>query len=350
MMVRNDAAMTYSKFGFLILGLLFFAALPGFSGSYMVYLVTLAFIFSIFALAYDLLFGYTGIVSFGHSIFYGVPAYAVGMVARTVWDIHNPLVLMFTAIAVGALLGAAVGFVCTFVRGIYLAIVTFALAQIFALLVLSDPGGVTLGENGVMGVRPPPLVISGITVNLFAGTGIYYVALVLLLLVYVGFRMLVRSQWGDVFRAIQQNEQRLMSLGYNTRSYKVLAFALSGGTSAIAGCLMVFLDNFVSPSMVEWHVGAHILLITILGGAGTLTGPVLGAFVVVFTESYASSLIGGGNWVYVLGGLYIFVAMFLPGGIIKRLPLLATLFQHARTLAPRSKRGIRSKAAYEKGE
>src|SRR5690606_14635935 len=113
--------------------------LPGLSGPYLVHLVTLALIFSIFALGYDLLFGHTGIVSFGHSVLFGVPAYAIAVVAKTVFEVSDPLILIAVAIMTGILLGAAMGWICSYSRGIYLAILTFAIAHIFELMVLSDP-------------------------------------------------------------------------------------------------------------------------------------------------------------------------------------------------------------------
>ena len=297
-------------------------ALPFFSGPYLVYLITLALTFAIFALGYDLLFGHTGIVSFGHSVFYGMPAYAVGMLAHTVFDIKNPVVLIGAALLTGIVLGALVGWICSFTRGIYLAIVTFALAQISELFIFSDPRGITHGENSITGIRPSAVTIGDFSLNLFSGVGLYYLTLAFLLVVLAGMVLLMRSQWGQVFHAIHQNEERLLSLGYNTRPYKILAFSLSGAISAIAGSMIAFLNNIVSPAMVDWQVGAEILLITVLGGAGTMAGPILGSFVVVFTQTYASSLVGGGNWVYVLGALYILVALFLPGGIMPMLPRL----------------------------
>lgn len=300
--------------------------LPGLSGPYLVHLVTLALIFSIFALGYDLLFGHTGIVSFGHSVLFGVPAYAIAVVAKTVFEVSDPLILIAVAIMTGILLGAAMGWICSYSRGIYLAILTFAIAHIFELMVLSDPGGVTLGENGVVGVRPGSDVFYG---SLFAGTGLYYLTLALVVALVIGTSLLVRSQWGQVFHGIRENEERLLSLGYNTRAYKILAFALSGAISGIAGAMMAFHNNIVSPAMVDWHVGAEILLIAVLGGAGSRIGPVLGAFVVVLTEAFSTSLIGDGNWVYVLGGLYILVAMFLPGGLTSKMPKVLQLYQRA---------------------
>lgn len=308
----------------LMLGLMLI--LPRFSSSYLVHLLTLALTFSIFALAYDLTLGHTGLISFGHVIFYGIPAYMIGMMGHTL-HITNPILLLSAALASGILLGAAVGWVCSFSRGIYLAIVTFALAHIVELIILSDPSGVTFGENGIVGVRPPAFKISALQIDLFSGVGLYYLTLACLVLVFIGMRVLTRSQWGQVFHAIRENEGRLLSLGFNTRPYKVLAFALSGGVSAIAGSMAAFLNNIVSPAMVHWQVGAEVLLITVLGGAGTPIGPVLGAFVVVFTEAAASSLLGGGNWMYVLGGLYIAVALLPSGGIMAMLSRLANSFQ-----------------------
>lgn len=298
--------------------------LPGLSGPYLVHLVTLALIFSIFALGYDLLFGHTGIVSFGHSVLFGLPAYAIAAVAQTVLKVSDPLILIAVAVSTGVLLGAAMGWVCSFSRGIYLAILTFAIAHIFELVVLSDPGGITLGENGVVGVRPVSELFS---VSLFQGIGLYYLALALVVALLIGLGMLIRSQWGQVFHGIRENEERLLSLGYNTRAYKILAFALSGAICGIAGAMMAFHNNIVSPGMVDWQVGAEILLIAVLGGAGTRIGPVLGAFVVVLTEAFSTSLIGDGNWVYVLGGLYILVAMFLPGGLTSKLPKMLQQYQ-----------------------
>jgi branched-chain amino acid transport system permease protein len=284
---------------------------------YLVYLITLSLIFGIFALAYDLLYGFTGLVSFGHSVFYGLPAYAMGMVAVTVFKYPNPLVMIAAAMFTGLVLGCLIGFVCTFARGIYMALVTFAFAQIVELLVLHDPWGITQGENGIMGLRAAPFSLGGLTVDLFSGVGLYYLVLGLIIASYLVIRVLMNSPLGDVFKGIKQNEHRLLSLGYNPRPYKVAAFGLSGMFAGLAGAMAVFLNNSIVPSMVDWAVGAEILLVTIMGGAGTLIGPIAAAFLIIFAESYASTYLGGGNWVYVMGGLYIAVVMFLPGGIFR---------------------------------
>ena len=183
----------------------------------------------------------------------------------------------------------------------------------------------------MVGVRPPAIAVAGFQVNLFSEIGLYYLTLAFLVAAYLGLRLLTHSQWGQVFHAIRENEGRLSSLGFNTRPYKVLAFALSGGVSAIAGSMAAFLNNNVSPEMVQWQVSAEVLMIAVLGGSGTLSGPLLGAFAVVFAQAFASSMLGGGNWVYVLGGLYIAVAMLPSGGIMAMLTRLTCAFQRGRS-------------------
>lgn len=317
---------TAMRLQLLAVGLL--VVMPVFSGHYLVHVLTLALIFAIFAVGYDVLFGHVGIVSFGHSVLFGLPAYVIAILGTTVFKVTNPLVLILAALMAGLLLGALMGLICSFSRGIYLAILTFAIAHIFELGVLSDPGGITFGENGVVGVRPG--AAAGWSMHLFSGVSLYYLTLGLLVAVMLGVTVLMRSQWGEVFHGIRENEERLGSIGFNTRAYKILAFAISGGIAAIAGAMAAFHNNIVSPAMVDWQVGAEILLIVALGGAGNRIGPVLGAFVVVLTEAFATSFLGGGNWVYVLGGLYILVAMYLPEGIVSKLAVLQHLVLRLR--------------------
>ncbi len=304
------------KQAILLFAFLALVFLPVVADAFVIYLATLALIFGIFAIAYDLLYGYSGMVSFGHSVFYGVPAYAVAVVSSTIFHFTNLSIIVGAALATGLLLGLVIGFFCTFTRGIYLALVTFAFAQIFSLLVLSDPMGMTMGENGVMGLRPGPICLGRHSINLFSGIGLYFTVLAALCVCYLIISRVVESPFGDVLKGIKQNEDRLLSMGYNTRPYKIMAFMLSGLFSSVSGLFTVFLNNNAVPSMVDWNVGAEILLITIMGGAGTLIGPIIAAFLMIFTESYASAWIGSGNWIYVMGGIYIAVIMLLPGGIM----------------------------------
>lgn len=301
----------------LIAVMLFFVFFPLFGTSFIIYLVNYALIFGIFAMAYDLFYGYAGLVSFGHSLFFGMAAYSVG-IAYSHFGTNNIIILFALAIVVVIILATLVGFFCSFTKGIYLALVTFAFTQIFWLIVMADPWGITQGENGIVGIRPSPIHIGGLIFNLFSGIGLYYLTIAIFIFSYLIINSILNSQLGDIFKGIKQNEERLLSLGYNTRQYKILVFIFSGIFSGVAGVLLAFLNNCVTPSSVEWQLGAEILLITILGGPGTLIGPVIACFLVTFAKFYLSSWVGSGNWLYLLGGLYIFTVMFLPGGILNK--------------------------------
>jgi len=261
-------------------------------------------------MAYDLICGYTGIVSLGHSVLYGMGAYSVGILSVMILKVTNPLILILSAIALGAFLGLILGFLCSFSRGVYALLVSFAFAQIFWLFVMADPLHITNGESGITGLRPPPLNLGGFTLDLFRGNGLYYLVLIVFLISYTLIRMITNSQFGFILKGIKENEDRLRSLGYDTRQYKMLAFTLSGIFSAIAGVLTAFLENAISPGIVHWITGAQILLMEILGGQGTLIGPVIGSFLVTFLKFWS-----GENWVYYLASLYILVVMFLPRGL-----------------------------------
>ena len=294
---------------------------PFWGGHFIVYLITYALIYGIFALAYDLVFGYTGMISLGHGIFFGCAAYLTAILVK-VSGVTDPFIIFGGAIALGAVLGLFIGYFSTFVRGIYVVLITFVFAELFFLLNLANPGGLTWGESGITGFRPSPL---------FGGTGLYYLTLGIFIVSFLIIRAIVNSQLGDILKGIRENEDRLLSLGYNTRQYKIFAFVISGVFSAVAGVLMAFVMNAVGPSLLAWHTGADILVITVLGGPGTLIGPVVAAFVVIFAKFYACSWIGAGNWVYLLGAIYIGVVMFLPGGIFNT-PKIASLVKTRKAL------------------
>lgn len=293
----------------------FFMCLPFFGDAFLIYIITYALIFSIFAIGYNIAFGYTGLISLAHSVFFGFAAYTVGIFTKSVGISSNPLIVFCAAMTVGALLGIIIGFLSSFVRGIYLVLVTLIFAEIAYLLIWVDPGGITWGESGIVGVRPPPIQLGVFSVDVFRGIGLYYLTLSILIVCFFIIREIVNSQLGDVLKAIHENEERVLSLGYNVRQYKTLSFTLSAIISSLAGCLIAFLDNTATAALVHWLIGAEILLMTIIGGAGTLVGPVIGAFLIIFAKFYITSYIGGATWVYVLGGMYIFVMMFMRGGV-----------------------------------
>jgi branched-chain amino acid transport system permease protein len=288
---------------------------PFIAGAFLTHIIVYALIFSIFALGYNIAFGYTGLISLAHSVFFGFAAYTVGIFTKSVGISSNPLILFCAAMAVGAILGIIIGFFSSFMRGIYVVLITLIFAEVAYLVIWVDPGGITWGESGIVGLRPSPIQMGVITVDLFKGKGLYELTLGIFVVCFLTIRVIINSQICEVFKGIRENEERVSSLGYNVRQYKILSFVLSAVFSSIAGVLMAFLDNTATAQLVHWLVGAEVLLITVLGGPGTLVGPVIGAFLVIFGKFYITAWIGGANWIYVLGGMYILVMMFLRGGI-----------------------------------
>lgn len=289
--------------------------LPLAAGSYVIYLATYVLILAIAASGYNIAFGYTGMISLGHSIFFGFGAYTVGILGRSLSVISSGVLLLLAAIVVGAVLGAFVGFCASFVRGIYVVLVTLIFAEIAYLIIWLDPWGVTWGESGIVGIRPDPMSLGGWEINVFRGVGLYYFVVGILVCTILVVKGISSAQLGAVFQGIRENEDRVSALGFHVRAYKVLSFVISAAICSVAGFLVAALDNSATAATVQWTLGAEILLICLVGGSRSLWGPVLGAVVVGFVKYGLSSFVGGGASVYVLGALYIVVMMWMRGGI-----------------------------------
>jgi branched-chain amino acid transport system permease protein len=255
---------------------------------------------ALFASAFNLLLGYTGLLSFGHAAFLGAAAYVTGWAVRS-WGFPPELgVLAGTAVA--TLLGAVFGALAIRRSGIYFAMITLGFAQLVFFLVVQMPW--TGGEDGLQGIpRGKALGLLGLDGQLT----MYY-------FVYVGFlagfwliERTIHSPFGHVLRAIRENEPRALSLGYDVDRYKLLAFVLSAGLSGLAGSLKALTLQFASLSDVHWHRSGEVVLMTLLGGMGTVMGPSVGALVVVALENV---LAGVGDWVTVITGA-VFVACVL---------------------------------------
>lgn len=300
------------------------AIFPFYLGSFSRYIIKLCLVAGIFAIAYDVFFGYSGMVSFGHSTFYGLSAYSMAIFSWKI-GIANPLLLLGIGVVTGIVIGILCGYICTFTKGIYLALITFALAHISWLAIMTDPFGLTNGENGIL-IETSALKLGGLSLPLAEGKGLYFLILILFISSYISIRHLMHSPFGDILRGIRSNEERVQSLGYNTRKYKIVSFMITGALSGLAGCLAGFLELYVTPSFVVWTTGLLPLLSTILGGPGTLIGPVGAAFILTNIKNYLSGALGG-SWILAYGGLFIVVVMFLRGG-------LATLFNEIKELVP----------------
>jgi branched-chain amino acid transport system permease protein len=264
------------------------------------FFVMQALCFALLACAFNLLIGYGGLLSFGHAMFLGTAGY-VSAHALKVWGLSPELaILVGTAAAAG--LGVITGLIAIRRQGIYFAMITLALSQLLYFIYLQTP--FTHGEDGIQGI--PQGRLFGV-LNLSNPTVLYYVILAGFLIGFLLIFRTINSPFGEVLKAIRENEQRAISLGYKTDQYKLLAFILSGTLAGFAGSLKVFVAQNASLTDVHWSMSGEIVLMTLVGGLGTIFGPVVGAFVITAMQQY---LAGYGQWVTVIQGV-IFVACVL---------------------------------------
>jgi branched-chain amino acid transport system permease protein len=270
-----------------------------FSGLYP-YFVMQGLCFALLACAFNLLIGYGGLLSFGHAMFLGTAGYVSGH-ALKVWGLPPELGIL-VGTAASAALAMITGLIAIRRQGIYFAMITLALSQLVYFVYLQTP--FTHGEDGIQGI--PQGMMFGF-LNLSNPTVLYYVVLGGFLLGFLLIFRTINSPFGEVLKSIRENEQRAISLGYKTDQYKLLAFILSGTLGGFAGALKVFVAQNASLTDVHWSMSGQIVLMTLVGGLGTIFGPVVGAFVVVAMEQYLASY---GQWVTVIQGV-IFVACVL---------------------------------------
>src|SRR5436309_6698869 len=264
------------------------------------FFVMQALCFALLACAFILLIDYGGLLSFGHAMFLGTAGYITAH-ALKVWGLTPELaILVGTAGAAG--LGIVTGVVAIRRQGIYFSMITLALSQLLYFIYLQTP--FTHGEDGIQGI--PQGHLFGIF-NLANPTVLYYVILAGFLFGFLLIFRTINSPFGEVLKSIRENEQRAISLGYKTDQYKLLAYILSGTLAGFAVSLKVFVAQNASLTDVHWSMSGEIVLMTLVGGLGTVFGPVVGAFIIVATQQY---LAGFGSWVTVIQGS-IFVACVL---------------------------------------
>jgi branched-chain amino acid transport system permease protein len=259
-----------------------------------------ALCFALFACAFNLLLGYGGLLSFGHAMFLGTAGYVSAHAAK-VWGLTPELAILVATVA-SALLGVAVGAIAIRRQGIYFAMVTLALAQMMFFFYLQAP--FTGGEDGIQGV--PRGHLFGL-VDLNQPLAMYGVVLVVFMAGFLLINRAIHSPFGQVLKAIRENEPRALSLGWRADQYKLLAFALSAGLSGLAGATKAIVFQLASLTDVHWTMSGEVVLMTLLGGMGTVFGPVVGAFLIVGLQNYLAQF---GAWVTVVQGV-IFVACVL---------------------------------------
>jgi branched-chain amino acid transport system permease protein len=259
-----------------------------------------ALCFALFACAFNLLIGYAGLLSFGHAAFLGWAAYVCGHAAK-VWGLPPELAIL-TGTAASALLGLVFGYLAIRRQGIYFAMVTLALAQMVYFFALQAP--FTGGEDGIQAI--PRGTLFGL-VDLRRTMNLYYVVLAVFLGGFLLIYRTIHSPFGQVLKAIRANEPRPISLGYKTDHYKLIAFVLSAALSGLAGSTKAIVFQLASLSDVHWSMSGEVVLMTLLGGLGTIFGPIVGAFTVVALQNYLAEL---GAWVTIIQGV-IFVICVL---------------------------------------
>ena len=292
-----------------LVGLAILLAAP-FIGLYPIFMMK-ALCYAIFACAFNLLLGYTGLLSFGHAAFMGSAAYATGWLVRSAGLTPELGVLAGTACA--ALLGLVVGLIGIRRQGIYFAMITLAMAQMVYFLCLQMP--FTGGEDGLQGV--PRGALFGL-LSLKDDVVMYFVVLAVFVAVFLFIIRVVRSPFGQVLKAIRENEPRAISLGYAVDRYKLLAFVLSTALAGLAGSLKTVVLGFATLSDVHWSLSGEVVLMTLLGGMGTFAGPVIGAFTIIGLQNFLADRVG--SWVTVIiGAIFVVCVIAFRRGFVGEL-------------------------------
>jgi branched-chain amino acid transport system permease protein len=291
-----------------VVGVLVLLLLPHFLSIYYLGLVIQMMIFALFAMSLDLLIGYTGMASLGHAAYFGVAAYATGLLALKLgWSVWLALP---AGLLVAALTATLFGFLALRTRGSYFLMITLALSQVVWGIAFGWRS-LTGGDDGLPEVPRPNL---GLPWPLTDETPFYYFVL---FCIGIGTFLLIRivsSPFGFALRGIRESETRMLSLGYNVWRYKLAVFVLAATFAGLAGCLYVYYNRFVSPDYLQVVRSAEVLLMVILGGAGTLIGPAIGAALIVLLDNVVSTYTE--RWLLVLGVIYVVVALFAPRGVV----------------------------------
>ena len=276
--------------------------------SYPLTLLTQVVIVAILAMSLDVLLGYTGLASLGHAAYFGIAAYAVGILT-TQYQYGFLACLVVGVLAAGGT-AAVFGLLAIRATGTYFLMITLALGMVVWGLAFRWVS-VTKGDNGISGVPRPEV---GLPWSLWSALPFFYFALVALVVAWALLALVVRSPFGLSLKGIRESEIRMRALGYNVWLHKYLAFVLAGTFAGYAGVFWAYYNGFVSPVDVQLVTSVETLLMVALGGPGTLAGPALGAGVIVFLKNFVS--VYTKRWLLILGAVYIGVILFAPRGVL----------------------------------
>lgn len=267
-------------------------------------------VFGIAAMSLNLLLGYTGLASFGHAAYFGLGAYAAALIG-----VHFTALLPVTlgvAMGVAALAALVGGFLSIRSSGIYFIFLTLALSQL-VFAVAFKWRSLTGGDDGLTGVPRPSLWLLDEFVRTGDNRVFYGVILVLFALAYLALRRIVGSAFGSVLIGIRENPARMSALGYDVQAYKIAAFTLAGAFAGLSGGLFAHLFQLITPEQIHWQTSAILLVMVVLGGSGSLIGPVIGALVIILLQNVVSTHTE--RWPSIMAVMFIGVVMFARGGI-----------------------------------
>ncbi|MCG8271165.1 branched-chain amino acid ABC transporter permease [Aquamicrobium sp. NLF2-7] len=292
--------------GFILLALVVAALLVAPMWVYPIFMMKLL-CFALFAAAFNLLLGYTGLLSFGHAAFFGGAAYVTAH-AMKVWQV-TPEVAILAGVGAAIVLGLIIGAIAIRRQGIYFAMITLALAQMFYFFCLQVP--FTNGEDGIQGFSRDKLfglIDLNDTMNLY-----YFIAVMTVLSLMLIWRI-VHSPFGQILKAIRENEPRTISLGYSVQRYKLAAFVMSAGLAGLAGSLKALLFQFATLTDVAWNMSGEVILMALLGGIGTMAGPVVGAGILVGLQNFFAT--SGFPVTIVLGATFMICVLLFRRGVV----------------------------------
>jgi branched-chain amino acid transport system permease protein len=308
---------TWVRIAILALALTFPYLIDFILGPYYVSLAIEVLIFAIFAMSLDILLGYTGLPSFGHAAFFGLGAYIVSYLTSTndiALTLTGNLAVSLPVVIVGtSLVALLIGFFALRTSGIYFLMITLAAAQMLHSIALSW-SSVTGGSDGIPSVQRPEFGAGALSYVFASRESFYFLVLGFFFLSYWLMRRIVNSPFGWTLQGIRENEQRMKAVGYRTFRFKMAAFALAGAFAGLAGMLFAQFTRHASPESLYWTTSGQVMVMLIVGGTGTLTGPILGAGVVRLFPLLVSSYTD--RWESLEGLLFIGFVLFAPKGII----------------------------------
>lgn len=327
-----DKAMDSSRTVKIIGAILFTAAiliLPYFAGEYYTTLAIKVYIMALLACSFNLLLGYTGILSFGQAAYYGIGAYTCALVLKGV--VPNIWLGLLAAMVASGIIAFLFGSLCLRLteagHQVYFAMLTLAFGQI-VYTVAFKWDSVTGGDNGMAGIPPPTIDLGFFTVHLENVYHFYFFAIVIIAAALAVLYLLVHSSFGATLQAIRENHERAKFMGQNIRTFQVISFTVAGLFCGLAGGIFVAIEKFVSPELVYWSKSAEIIMVSILGGIYTFVGPLVGSAVMLLIEDYLSSYTS--YWSVFLGSVLIIFVLFMPDGIVGQLQQLKQKYRKTR--------------------